>query len=191
MTSLPRLQIVVSIDVLTWSYIKDPDASFLVISDHGMTPVQNHYDLVQKLEERDLHMPQDYLTVYDSTMVHFWFFNVRARQDIFDSLKNVTFGGLLSDSELRQLGVYFSDHRYGETVFLLDSGWLISGGDFNEPGWKPCGMHGHHPNDPHSDAICFSTTWKKSKNFSRTGARRWKSGGSAATSLLPSRCERK
>jgi predicted AlkP superfamily pyrophosphatase or phosphodiesterase len=134
----------------------DAEASFLVISDHGMTPVRNHYDLVQELERRDLHMPQDYLAVYDSTMARFWFFDERVRRDIFSSLTNVPCGRWLSDSELRQLGVYFPDHRYGEAVFLLDPGWLVSRGDFNGPGWKPCGMHGYHPDDPYSDAIFLS-----------------------------------
>jgi hypothetical protein len=134
----------------------DADASFLVISDHGMTPVRNHYDLVQELETRDLHMPQDYLAVYDSTMARFWFFNEQARRDIFDCLNKLPCGRWLSDSELRGLGIYFSDHRYGEAVFLLEPGWLVSRSDFNGSGWKPCGMHGYHPDDSYSDAIFLS-----------------------------------
>jgi hypothetical protein len=135
----------------------DPDAALTVISDHGMTPVQHHYDLVREVEALGFRMPEDYLAVYDSTMARFWFFNDHARQRILESLENLPCGRLLFDVELGQLGVLFPDRRYGQAIFLLHPGWLLSRSDFNGPGWTPAGMHGYHPDDPHSDAIFLSS----------------------------------
>lgn len=135
----------------------DPEATMTVISDHGMTPVLHHYDLVKEIEALGLRMPDDYLAVYDSTMARFWFFNDQARQSIHDCLKSLMCGRILRDAELRQLGVLFTDRRYGELIFLLHPGWLLSRSDFNGRGWMPLGMHGYHPDDPHSDAVYLAS----------------------------------
>jgi hypothetical protein len=134
----------------------DPDASFTVLSDHGMTPVGQSYDLVAEIAGLDLTMPDDYLALYDSTMARFWFFTGRGRQAITERLASLPCGRVLGDDELDDLGILFPDRRYGELVFLLDPGWLIGGSDFSGPGWRPAGMHGYHPDDRHSDAIFLS-----------------------------------
>lgn len=134
----------------------DPDASFTVFSDHGMTPVRRTCDLVIEIERLDLNMPDDYLAVYDSTMARFWFFSSRGRKAITERLASISCGRILGDAELRDMGILFPDRRYGELVFLLDPGWLIGGSDFSGPGWTPAGMHGYHPDDRHSDAILLS-----------------------------------
>jgi hypothetical protein len=135
----------------------DPDATFTVTSDHGMTPVRGHYDLVGDVAALGLKMPEDYLAVYDSTMARFWFFTERSRQAIVNLLSGLSCGLILTDEELRQLGVLFPDRRYGETIFLLNPGLLLSRSDFNGPGWMPAGMHGDHPDDPYSDAVFLSS----------------------------------
>jgi predicted AlkP superfamily pyrophosphatase or phosphodiesterase len=136
----------------------DPEATMTVISDHGMTPVEHHYDVVGKIESLGLKMPSDYLAVYDSTMARFWFFNDAARKSVHDCLASLACGRILQDEELRKLGVFFPDQRFGELIFLLDPGWLVSKGDFNGKGWMPLGMHGYDPLDPWSDAVFLSST---------------------------------
>ena len=74
-----------------------------------------------------------------------------------EHLHTVPCGRILSDDELRELGVLFPDRRYGEVVFLLEPGWLFSNSDFNGNGWRPAGMHGYHPDDSYSDGVCLST----------------------------------
>jgi hypothetical protein len=64
---------------------------------------------------------------------------------------------LLSDDALREMGVYFPDHRYGEIVALLDPGCIIAESGFNGKGWKPAGMHGYHPDDANSSAVFLSS----------------------------------
>jgi hypothetical protein len=131
----------------------DAELQFTIVSDHGMTPVRHQYDLVGRIGSLDLTMPADYLAVYDSTMARFWFVHERARRQIVECLAGVTCGRIVTDEELERLGILFPDRRYGELVFLLEPGWLFSRSGFNGSRWTPTGMHGYHPDDPHSDAI--------------------------------------
>ena len=142
---------------------KDPEMTFTVISDHGMTPVHSQYDLVGKIEALGFSMPKDYLAVYDSTMARYWFFDEEARRSIVAELERTSCGRIVKDSELDRLGILFPDRRYGEIVFLLDPGWLLTTSDFNGNGWHPVGMHGYHPSDSHSDAIYLSNQHPRPK----------------------------
>ena len=134
----------------------DAEATFTITSDHGMTPIRRHFDLLEGIEALRFAMPEDYLAVYDSTMARFWFFNDRARQEIVQCLQAMTCGRILPDDDLRQMGILFPDRRFGEVIFLLQPGWLISRSDFNGAGWMPSGMHGYHPDDASSDAVFLS-----------------------------------
>jgi hypothetical protein len=134
----------------------DPDASIAVFSDHGMAPVTDRYDLMKDIEALGWKMPDDYLVVYDSTMARFWFFNEQARASMESCLNGQTCGRILSDPELQDLGIHFPDRRYGETIFLLNSGYMFYRSDFHSGNWLPTGMHGYHPNDPYSDAVFLS-----------------------------------
>jgi len=131
----------------------DPGATMTLVSDHGMTPVRKYYDLMHDVEALGLQVPGDYLVVYDSTMARFWFFNEPTRTAILETIKKAPCGRLLEEQELRQLGVFFPDHRFGEAVFLLHPGWLLARSNFNGPSWIPAGMHGYHPDDPDSDGV--------------------------------------
>ncbi len=130
--------------------------TFTIFSDHGMTAVRNHYDLIADLELLGLKTPDDYLAVYDSTMARFWFFNERARHELTQCLQSAPCGRILSEQELETFGVFFPDHRYGELIFLMHPGWLLSRSDFNGRGWMPVGMHGYDPGDPDSDGVFLS-----------------------------------
>ncbi|HEX6804559.1 MAG TPA: alkaline phosphatase family protein [Terriglobales bacterium] len=131
----------------------DSEASIAVFSDHGMAPVTNRYDLVKDIHALGWNMPGDYLAVYDSTMARFWFFNEETRQSINKRLAAERCGRILAEAELQELGVLFPDRRYGETIFLLDSGYMFYRSDFHSGNWLPAGMHGYHPNDSYSDAV--------------------------------------
>jgi Type I phosphodiesterase / nucleotide pyrophosphatase len=134
----------------------DPDATFVICSDHGMTPVTRKHDLVADVESLGLKLRSDYLSVYDSTMARFWFFNDAARTRMIAKLGSLTCGRILSSLELQNLGLGFEDNRFGDLIFLLNPGWLIAKSDFNGGGWEPAGMHGYHPEDPYSDAVFLS-----------------------------------
>lgn len=132
---------------------RDAQATFTIVSDHGMTPVRSRYDLVGRIDALGFKMPKHYMAVYDSTMARYWFRDEGARRAILSELASTSCGRILGDGELDRLGILFSDRRYGEAIFLLDPGWLIAESNFNGSGWNPAGMHGYDPSDPHSDAI--------------------------------------
>jgi type I phosphodiesterase/nucleotide pyrophosphatase len=135
----------------------DPEATLTVLSDHGMTPVSNYFDLMKEVTATGYGLKKDYLAVYDSTMARFWFFNEAAHRDILAVLSNASCGRIVSDEELRALGVFFDDRRFGEVIFLLRPGWIFSKSDFNGPQWRPTGMHGYHPDDSYSDGIFLAS----------------------------------
>src|SRR5215469_645268 len=135
----------------------DPTARFTILSDHGMTPVRQQYDLVGEIEKLGFSMPDDYLAVYDSTMARFWFRNDQARSMIRKALSDTSCGHILSQEELSRFGVLFENQRYGEIIFLLDPGWSFSRSDFHGTARFPAGMHGYHPDeDRYSNAIFLS-----------------------------------
>ena len=136
---------------------RDSEASLMVCSDHGMTPVTRHADLAGEVTKLGLRMPQDYLAVYDSTMARFWFFNDVARERVTARMQSLPCGSVLSRQELDKFGLHFPDDRYGELIFLLNPGWIVAESDFNGKGWFPEGMHGYHPDDSYSDAIFLSS----------------------------------
>ena len=136
---------------------RDSEASLMVCSDHGMTPVTRHADLAGEVTKLGLRMPQDYLAVYDSTMARFWFFNDVARERVTARMQSLPCGSVLSRQELDKFGLHFRDDRYGELIFLLNPGWIVAESDFNGKGWFPEGMHGYHPDDSYSDAIFLSS----------------------------------
>jgi len=135
----------------------DPNATLTILSDHGMTPVRNHFDLVSNVEALRFKMPDDYLAVYDSTMARFWFFNPAAGEEITVLLERLNCGRILSKVELQELGIFFPDRRYGELIFLLNPGWLFARSNFNGKGWMPAGMHGYHPDDKYSDGVFLAS----------------------------------
>jgi predicted AlkP superfamily pyrophosphatase or phosphodiesterase len=135
----------------------DPNVKMTLFSDHGMTPVTDRFDVAGEIEGLGFSMPDDYLAIYDSTMARFWFFNDESRARITQRLDTLGCGRILSNLELQELGVFFADQRYGEIVFLLHPGWLISHSEFNGKGWNPIGMHGYHPDDAYSDGVFLSS----------------------------------
>jgi hypothetical protein len=141
---------------------RNPHAAFHIFSDHGMAPVERHCDLAAIVRDCGFQSPRDYLSVYDSTMARFWFFSGDARDKIRARLNQLDYARLLTEGELRELGVYFEDQRYGEDVLLLAPGCIIAESGFNGKGWKPAGMHGYHPDDRYSDAVFLSSAPPKS-----------------------------
>lgn len=124
-----------------------------IFGDHGMANCDEHLDLRAKLQNVNARMPRDYAVVYDSTMARFWFFNQHARAEIMRALAAVPEGRILSDAELKEMGAFFPDGKFGEVIFLVKEGALIVPSDM---GARPIrAMHGYHPTDKHSyAALC-------------------------------------
>src|SRR5204862_7564159 len=126
------------------------------LPDRALAPAPRHHARARDSATLGLRMPDDYRAVYDSTMGRFWLFSERARALVVERLASLTCGRVLTDKEQAELGIRFGDRRYGDLVFLLEPGWLVSSSNSNAPRWHPTGMHGYHPDDPSSDAIFLS-----------------------------------
>jgi predicted AlkP superfamily pyrophosphatase or phosphodiesterase len=128
----------------------DPDATFYVFSDHGMTPVESSFDLMSAVRSLGFREPQDYLALYDSTMARFWFFREECRRAVAALLERLPCGRLVRPEERKQLGIAFPDDRFGELIFAMRPGCVIHPSYMGGNRWK--GMHGFDPEHPTSRA---------------------------------------
>jgi hypothetical protein len=126
-----------------------------VLSDHGMRDVESVHDLMNPLFELPPHEGRDYVAFFDSTLARFWFLNAAARSAVEEYLGALSYGRVLRARELDDLGLGFSDERYGEVIFLVHPGRLIVPSYMGAEG--PRAMHGYHPDDAHSSGVYIST----------------------------------
>ena len=126
-----------------------------VLSGHGMTFAPQKIDIKKKIGSLGMSYGHDYRAVYDPTMAFFWFRDKFVKSIILDKLKKLRHCKVLSDQKKNDFGINFPDHRYGETIALLEPGFQISPNDVLS---KPlAGMHGYEPNHSDSLGACFST----------------------------------
>lgn len=131
------------------------DLSFFVMSDHGMTPKREGFDLIREIKSLGLKSPKDYIALFDSTMGRFWFFNDEARKTITAKLNSLSCGHILTRDEERRLGIDFDNNRFGDSIFLMNPGVLVEPSFYGNK--APNGMHGFHPEqDPHASAVLLS-----------------------------------
>lgn len=125
-----------------------------VFSDHGMTDIIRHCDLISRIAALPLRFGRDYVAAYDSTMARFWFLRPHARALIEEALQAESSGIILSDATLRAWGCDFPGQRYGELFFLLDPGVLLLPSFMGEH--PLAGMHGYDPRHRDSTASFLS-----------------------------------
>lgn len=130
------------------------EVSLYVISDHGMAPVHGVCELMDEIDALGYRYGKDYIVFYDSTMARFWWKNDSAKSAIMDFLASLDCGYMISDDELKKMHVFFEDRRFGDTFFLLKEGILLCP-SFMGLKMIP-GMHGYHPDAPHSYSIMLS-----------------------------------
>ncbi|MEA3369477.1 MAG: alkaline phosphatase family protein [Candidatus Ratteibacteria bacterium] len=133
---------------------KYKEVNLYIFSDHGMTPTDSTIDLKKEIDKLNFKMPQDYLAMYDSTMARFWFFNEQTKSAVIELLKKNRQGRILNDEELKNWRAYFPDRRYGEIIFLMNPGCLISPSFMSNN--VPQGMHGFNPAIDTADGILVS-----------------------------------
>jgi hypothetical protein len=130
------------------------DIEIICFSDHGMHEVQKSFDLQAVIQALPLTYGKDYVAFYDATMARFWHLNERAKDVIRSCLSQLACGSILPEEKLQEWGVFFSDYKYGDTIFLMNPGELIVPSFM---GLKPVkGMHGYAPDEEDSSAMVMS-----------------------------------
>lgn len=132
----------------------DPGMGFYVFSDHGMTQIRETFDLMGVVQSLGWRAPRDYLTLYDSTMARFWFFQEQARKDILAKLAGLGCGHVVTEEERKAFGIDFGHNRFGDAVFLMNEGCLMHPSHMGRVPWP--GMHGFHPQDISSSAALLA-----------------------------------
>lgn len=135
-------------EILTRARARYDEVRMLVFGDHGMAPVQRHEDLWAQLERLPARPGRDYLYFLDSTMARFWFENETARRSVAELLSQQSYGRVLGDEELGDLGALFAQREYGEMIFLVDEGTILVPSFMGKSPVR--GMHGYHPEARHS-----------------------------------------
>lgn len=128
--------------------------SWYVFTDHGMHNTTGGYDLIRDVSRLGLKHGKDYVAFYDATMGRFWTFNDQARTALTGLLATHSQGRLLSDKELKELGVFFEDHKYGDLIFLMNPAIQIVPSYMGSK--RMPGLHGFHPSEPDSSASLLS-----------------------------------
>ncbi len=133
---------------------KYTDVNLSIFSDHGMAAVVEEVDLKKQIDNLGFLLPHDYVAFYDSTMARFWYFTPEAKEKITALLREQSFGHLLSVEEIANNYVDFKRSRYGESIFLINTGTVINPSHMGSK--APHGMHGFNINHPSMDAALVS-----------------------------------
>ncbi len=138
------------------------ETELLAFSDHGMTTVNDTFDLFGHLAQ--FRLGRDYLVFMDSTFARFWFPDDDARNKVLARLASAP-GTVLSEHDKREFGVVFADDRYGQDVFVADEGCVLHPNYFAGPflhwvrAYPEKAMHGYLPDAPSSRGIfCYRGT---------------------------------
>ena len=127
---------------------------FVLFSDHGMCETRETIDLEAELNRLDLSQGRDYFVFIDGSTARFWFKTAAAESKVRRLLDEMSDKGqVLSPEQLKQLGVYFPDSRFGELIFVTSPGIIMFP---NLSGMRAKAMHCFLPDNPSMDAVFYS-----------------------------------
>lgn len=129
--------------------------SLFVFSDHGMVPVRGTVDIRRRIESLGLRFGMDYVAVYDSTMARFWYLHPDSRPRIQKALTSCPGGRLLTQDEKARYGIAFAGDRFGQDIFLLQTGLVIHPSHMSRRVLQA--MHGYDPDDHINDGVFLAS----------------------------------
>lgn len=130
-----------------WTYAaKNPEEEILIVSDHGMSTVENRVDL--ELERRfGKPSRKRYIAYCDTAILCVFCADEQLKTEIEAYLKTRTEGHLLTQSERKQFGA--TDVKFGDLIYILREGNVFTDNWFGKSLKKPnpdgAGMHGFWP----------------------------------------------
>jgi hypothetical protein len=96
--------------------------NLLIMSSYGMLPVTGRVNVGAIIPP----FGEGYVYFLDSTMARFWFHDDCVRQTVLETLTHADFGRIIGDDELRRQHAFFPDRRFGEVLFMVNPGLVIS-----------------------------------------------------------------
>ena len=130
------------------------DVRLNVFSDHGMCTVEHVVDLMPKIDALGLEYGEDYVGIYDSTMLRFWFLKPGVEDRIRAGLPDADHGRWITELEHRRYGTYWEDGRFGDAVYALNPSYLLNPSHMGNVPLK--GMHGYRPEHEDSDSALLA-----------------------------------
>lgn len=130
----------------------------MLFSDHGMTNVDDTFDLFARLS--DFKLGRHYVVFMDSTFARFWFPSDAMRAQVLAALEGVP-GKFLTDADMKKYGVDFADRTvYGEEILVADEGVVFHPSYFapellGQQGYPDRAMHGYLPGLASTDGVFF------------------------------------
>jgi len=121
----------------------NPRVRLTVLGDHGMADVKGFVDVPRAVGSLGLKMPSQYIPFYDSTMARFRIMDRSCESKLRDALNGAGGGRVIEAGEMKRLGIFFEDGRFGDLIYLMEEGNIILPSFM---GRNPvAAMHGYHP----------------------------------------------
>jgi hypothetical protein len=116
--------------------------SFIIMSDHGMVPVEKFVNIEEIfIKEMSIRPLVDYIPYIGSTFASFFILNRRAESIIRKILEGLSsYGRILTEYDLDMLGI--DKKLYGHIIFALNEGMVFFPNFFQRRN-IPKGMHGY------------------------------------------------
>lgn len=142
-------------ELLVTAQSRYDEVRFALFSDHGMCTVTDVVDLMPSVEKTGLQVGRDYVGMFDSTMLRFWFLAPGAEETIRNAMPDSEYGRWVTDEEHREYGTYWEDGQFGHAIFALNHGFLLNPSHMGKVPLK--GMHGYRPEHPDSNASLLAS----------------------------------
>lgn len=134
-------------EIVTFLLRKNPKLKILVLADHGMSKVKKTINILEGIDQLRSRMYEDYVAFADSTMIRFWFFKEKAKNEIVNYLRQIKCGHILTTREKKILKIPL-DLKYGEIIYVINESYVIHP-DFFHSKFIVNGMHGYaYPRTP-------------------------------------------
>lgn len=133
-----------------------PDEEILIVSDHGMSTVNQKVDL-----ELQKHFgkpgEKTYVAYSDTAMMCIWAQDEKLREKLKAFLSEKECGHLLTESDRQKYGI--TSPQFGDIIFNLCEGYVFAdnwfGKSIRRPRPEGCGMHGFWPErSAHDQMAC-------------------------------------
>jgi hypothetical protein len=119
------------------------NVTLIIMSDHGMTPVTHHFDLIGFLTKRGFEFGNHYIAFVGATYASFWFKNEQYKEKIVNELSYLKVGQLLSVKDKIKLGINeIGMNFYGEDIFVAKEHHVFFP-EFYHIRRPPKAMHGY------------------------------------------------